>query len=74
MMGLNLELPWRSPIQSSILCTIDEMDDSVLLVLLVEGLVDIVDPFTENGREAGPHGSLRVHISKWLHLADQTLT
>jgi len=40
--------------------TVDKVDDSLFVVLLVQGLPDIVDGFTENGRESDTHGSLLV--------------
>jgi hypothetical protein len=40
--------------------TVDKVDNSLFVVLLVQGLPDIVDGFTENGRESDTHGSLLV--------------
>lgn len=38
--------------------TVDEVDNTLLLVLLVQRLPDIADGFAENGRESDTHGSL----------------
>jgi hypothetical protein len=40
--------------------TVDEIGNSLFVVFLVQGLPDIVDGFTENGRESLTHGSLDV--------------
>ena len=42
--------------------TVDEVDNSLFVVLLVQSLPDIVDGFTENGRESDTHGSLDVSV------------
>ena len=40
--------------------TVDEIDNSLFVVLLVQSLPDIVDGFTENGGKSDTHGSLFV--------------
>jgi hypothetical protein len=42
--------------------TVDKVDNSLFVVLLVQGLPDVVDGFTENGGKSDTHGSLQVSI------------
>jgi hypothetical protein len=59
--------------------TVDQVDNSLFVVLLVQGLPDIVDGFTENGRESDTHGSLIVSVSvestmgRWTYMSEGVL-
>jgi hypothetical protein len=59
--------------------TVDKVDDSLFVVLLVQGLPDVVDGFTKNGRESDTHGSLIVSASvkltmgRWTYMSKGVL-
>lgn len=59
--------------------TVDEIDNSLFVVLLVQSLPDIVDRFTENGRESDTHGSLDVSVfigspmGRWTYVGEGVL-
>jgi hypothetical protein len=42
--------------------TVDEIEDSLFVVLLVQSLPDIIDGFAENGGKSDTHGSLDISV------------
>jgi hypothetical protein len=59
--------------------TVDKVDNSLFVVLLVQGLPDIIDGFTKDGRESDTHGSLDVSVfiestmGRWTYMSEGVL-
>jgi hypothetical protein len=59
--------------------TVDEVDNSLLIVLVVDSLPDIVNGLAENGRESDTHGSLTVNDDRsksrfaWTYVSERVL-